>query len=261
MKQVYPRVKKEAIVLSILKPGKDPKHPLSYRPIALMSCLCKTMEQKSGFRKGRCTLDSIISLESKIRNAFVGRHHLVSIFFDIQKAYDRTWRYGILSTLYGYGLRGNLHCFKQNCLAAQKFKVCLGDTLSPSFIQAEGVPQGSILSVTIFICQISPILSQFQPSIQTSLHVDDLQINCEGSDIRLIERQLQTAVNKLVKCSRSVIFWRDMRQPTHIPSTYFISAEEVRKVPQPPKESIKHLLGCGSDISAPSISICCTFPD
>ncbi|GFX65592.1 putative RNA-directed DNA polymerase from transposon X-element [Trichonephila clavipes] len=33
----------------------------------------------------------------------------------------------------------------------------------------------------------------------TSLYVDDLQISCEGSDMRMIERQLQTAVNNIVK--------------------------------------------------------------
>ncbi|GFX62932.1 RNase H domain-containing protein [Trichonephila clavipes] len=32
-----------------------------------------------------------------------------------------------------------------------------------------------------------------------SLYVDDLQISCEGSDLRMIERQLQTAVYNLVK--------------------------------------------------------------
>ncbi|GFW85112.1 RNase H domain-containing protein [Trichonephila clavipes] len=34
---------------------------------------------------------------------------------------------------------------------------------------------------------------------QASLYVDDPQISCEGSDMRMIERQLQTAVNNLVK--------------------------------------------------------------
>ncbi|GFT55209.1 putative RNA-directed DNA polymerase from transposon BS [Trichonephila clavipes] len=33
-----------------------------------------------------------------------------------------------------------------------------------------------------------------------SLYVDDLQISCEGSDMRMIERQLQTAVNNIMKC-------------------------------------------------------------
>ncbi|GFU21467.1 probable RNA-directed DNA polymerase from transposon X-element [Trichonephila clavipes] len=216
--QVYPTQWQEAIVIPILKPGKDPKNPLSYRPIALTSCLCKTLERmanarlvyqleknksiplfQSGFRKGRSTLDNIITLENKIRNAFVRRNHLVSIFFDIEKAYDRTWRYGILRTLFNFGFRGNLPTFIKKFLNLRTFRVRLGGTLSAPFTQAEGVPQGSILSVTLFICHISSILNILSPSIQASLYVDDLQISCEGSDMRMIERQLQTAVNNILK--------------------------------------------------------------
>ncbi|GFT91496.1 putative RNA-directed DNA polymerase from transposon BS [Trichonephila clavipes] len=54
----------------------------------------------SGFRKGRSTLDNLVFLEPQIRDAFVRRHHLVSLFFDIEKAYDRAWRYGILQSRY-----------------------------------------------------------------------------------------------------------------------------------------------------------------
>ncbi|GFV81159.1 putative RNA-directed DNA polymerase from transposon X-element [Trichonephila clavipes] len=43
--QVYRTQWQEAIVIPILKPGKDPKNPLSYRPIAFTSCLCKTLER------------------------------------------------------------------------------------------------------------------------------------------------------------------------------------------------------------------------
>ncbi|GFV94243.1 probable RNA-directed DNA polymerase from transposon X-element [Trichonephila clavipes] len=216
--QVYPTQWQEAIVIPILKPGKDPKNPLRYRPIALTSCLCKTLERmvnarlvyqleknkciplfKSGFRKGRSTLDNIITLENKIRNAFVRRNHLVSIFFDIEKAYDRTWRYGILRTLFNFGLRGNLPTFIKTFLNLRTFRVRLGGTLSAPFTQAEGVPQGNILSFTLFICHISSILNILSPSIQASLYVDDLQISCEGSDMRMIERQLQTAVNNIIK--------------------------------------------------------------
>ncbi|GFU46916.1 probable RNA-directed DNA polymerase from transposon X-element [Trichonephila clavipes] len=154
---------------------------------------------QSGFRKGRSTLDNIITLENKIRNAFVRRNHLVSIFFDIEKAYDRTWRYGILRTLFNFGLRGNLPTFIKHFLQLRTFRVRLGGTFSAPFTQAEGVPQGSILSVTLFICHISSILSILSPSIQASLYVDDLQISCEGSDMRMIERQLQTAVNNIIK--------------------------------------------------------------
>ncbi|GFT35691.1 putative RNA-directed DNA polymerase from transposon X-element [Trichonephila clavipes] len=80
---------REAIVIPILA-GKAATDPLSYCPIALTSCFCKTFERmintrfgicfgerkvyfplQSGFRKGRSTLDNLVFLESQIRDAFV----------------------------------------------------------------------------------------------------------------------------------------------------------------------------------------------
>ncbi|GFW74715.1 putative RNA-directed DNA polymerase from transposon X-element [Trichonephila clavipes] len=46
---------------------------------------------------------------------------------------------------------------------------------------------------------MSNILHQLPPSVRGMLYVDDLQVSCQGSDMRLIERQLQTTVNRLVK--------------------------------------------------------------
>ncbi|GFV75836.1 putative RNA-directed DNA polymerase from transposon BS [Trichonephila clavipes] len=111
---------------------------------------------ESGFCKGRSTLVNIIMPEIEIKNNFVQRNHLVSIFLDIEKEYDRTWRYGKLRILFNFGLRSNLLIFIKNLLNLRTFRA--------------------------------------------SLYVDILQISCEGSDMRTIERQLQTAVNNLVKC-------------------------------------------------------------
>ncbi|GBO07700.1 hypothetical protein AVEN_137422-1 [Araneus ventricosus] len=74
----------------------------------------------------------------------------------------------------------------------------MGNFYSDHFIQAEGVPQGSVLSVTLFIVHLSQILSHLPSSVHGNLYVDDLQISCQGSKMHLIERQLQNAVNKLV---------------------------------------------------------------
>ncbi|GBL78393.1 hypothetical protein AVEN_42909-1 [Araneus ventricosus] len=69
----------------------------------------------------------------------------------------------------------------------------------PSFKSyPEGVPQGSVLSVTLFILHLSQILNHLPSSVHGSLYVDDLQISCQGSNMHLIERQLQNAVNKLL---------------------------------------------------------------
>ncbi|GFV81578.1 putative RNA-directed DNA polymerase from transposon X-element [Trichonephila clavipes] len=46
---------------------------------------------------------------------------------------------------------------------------------------------------------MSNILHHLPPSVRGMLYVDDLQVSYQGSDMRLIERQLQTTVNRLVK--------------------------------------------------------------
>ncbi|GBL75210.1 RNA-directed DNA polymerase from mobile element jockey [Araneus ventricosus] len=89
--QKYPSQWHEAIVIAILKPGKNPSNPLHCRSIALTSCLRKTFERmnnarlifelekqgcispfQSGFRRGRSTFDNLALLETQIRNAHLG---------------------------------------------------------------------------------------------------------------------------------------------------------------------------------------------
>ncbi|KFM60245.1 putative RNA-directed DNA polymerase from transposon X-element, partial [Stegodyphus mimosarum] len=42
---IFPSAWKRAVVIPIPKPGKDPKDPSNYRPIALTSCMCKVFEK------------------------------------------------------------------------------------------------------------------------------------------------------------------------------------------------------------------------
>lgn len=58
-----------------------------------------------GFRKGRSTMDHLIGL------AFIKKEHAVAVFFDLEKAYDTTWKFGILKYLYQLGFTGHLPIF------------------------------------------------------------------------------------------------------------------------------------------------------
>ncbi|XP_055940827.1 uncharacterized protein LOC129971257 [Argiope bruennichi] len=217
---MFPDKWKFAIIIPIPKSGKDPQEPSNYRPIALTSCLCKVFEKmvnarlvhileekefispfQSGFRKNRSTIDNLLALETDIRMAFIKRNHLVSVFFDINKAYDRAWRYGIMKNLYDLKFRGHLPLFIQNFLHQRYFKVRLGNTYSNVYCQEEGVPQGCILSVTLFVLALNPILSVVPASVSKTLYVDDMQISFYARDMRYIERQLQTAINNIVEWS------------------------------------------------------------
>ena len=50
---------------------------------------------QSCFRSERSTNDNLVRLETFIRDAFVKKEHVVAVFFDLEKAYDTTWKYGI----------------------------------------------------------------------------------------------------------------------------------------------------------------------
>ena len=47
-------------------------------------------------------------METYIREAFGRDEQAIAIFFDLEKAYDTTWKYGILKDLHGMGIRGHL---------------------------------------------------------------------------------------------------------------------------------------------------------
>ena len=47
------------------------------------------------------------------------------VFFDLEKAYDTTWKLGTINDLHDFGLKGRLPEFIKNFLSNRTFKVCL----------------------------------------------------------------------------------------------------------------------------------------
>ena len=73
------------------------------------------------------------------KNCFIKKEHVVSVFFDLEKAYDTTWKYGIMSDLHELGLRGRLPTFIENFLSGRSFCVRVATTLSNVFNQEQYV--------------------------------------------------------------------------------------------------------------------------
>ena len=61
-----------------------------------------------GFRNKRGITDNLIRLETFIIKAFIKKENATAIFFDLEKAYDTTWKHGIMKDLHSPGLRGSL---------------------------------------------------------------------------------------------------------------------------------------------------------
>ena len=154
-----------------------------------------------GFQIGKSTTDHLVRLETYIRQGFVKNQHTVGVFFDLEKAYDTTWKGGIMKDLHEMGLKGRFPSFIDNFLKGRKFKVRLDNTHSSLNPQEEGVPQGSILSPTLFTVKINSIIDALPDDIEKSLYVDDLAVYCQSSNMAIIERRLQGCLDKLVTCA------------------------------------------------------------
>ena len=223
LSSLFPTLWKVAIILPIPKANKDNKIPLNYRPISLTSCLCKLLEKmvnlrlmwylekedylspfQSGFRRNRSTIDSLVQFENDIRSAISRNEHSIAIFFDLTKAYDMVWKYDVIKKLSFAGLRGNLLKFVRNFLTGRKIMTRIGGTYSDPVSISEGVPQGSVLSCTLFAVAINDALDGLPSGVRASLYVDDLTIYMSGRSNNLIERHLQLAINELEKwCNRT----------------------------------------------------------
>ena len=215
---ILPKTWKIALIIPVKKPGKEASQATSYRPIALTSCVCKIMEKmintrliwfletsnkisshQFGFRKNRSTLDPLLKLTNQIQEGFARRRKTFGVFFDLEKAYDTTWRRGILEQFHHMGVKGNMMKFLKSFLTDRYIKVRIGNNTSKPFKQQEGVPQGSVLSVTCFIVAINNIMETVDPNVSGSLFVDDFAIYCTESDPKLACNYLQKSIKAACK--------------------------------------------------------------
>jgi len=63
---------------------------------------------QTGFRK---------QLETFVREAFIRKQHAIAVFFDLEKVYYTTWKYGIMQDVFNAGLIFNCksHMLHHKC--------------------------------------------------------------------------------------------------------------------------------------------------
>lgn len=212
-----------AELIPIHKNGKDKRLAKSYRPVSLTSCLCKVLERlvnkrlmwvleknkvlpktQSGYRKARSTTDHLVQLEAELQYTFIQKQIAIGVFFDAEAAYDRVWKYGVLQKLHNLGFRGYLPKFVEQFLSGRMFRVRIGSTTSNIFRQENGLPQGCVLSTTLFLLAVLDFARPLPREVKMFQFVDDLAIFCRGRDPTRVINKLQEAINRIQGVAQSI---------------------------------------------------------
>ena len=167
---------KKATIIPIHKKGKDKKNPNSYQPISLVSCLGKLLEKvinrrllsflednnvlsqtQTGYRKHRSTGDQLALIAQELENAFQEKKKVVVVFFDLTKPFDKVWQEGLLLKVLQSWVSGKMYKWIRCILQDRSARVKLDGYMSESIKMRKGVPQGGVISPTLFLLYINNI--------------------------------------------------------------------------------------------------------
>ena len=173
----FPSCWKRALIQPVPKKG-DPSLPSNYRPIALTSILSKVFEsiinrkiwgcdefsksisdRQYGFRKERSTGDLLTLLSDSWSTTIRNFGETFAVALDISKAFDRVWHKALISKLPSYGFYPSLCNLISDFLSGRSIAVMVEGHRSSFKSINSGVPQGSVLSPTLFLIFINDLLS------------------------------------------------------------------------------------------------------
>ena len=110
-----------------------------------------------GFRSSRSTADLLTVVSNRIARAFSRSGATRAVALDISKAFDRVWHAGLLHKLKSYGISGQIFGLISSFLSNRRLWVVLDGKSSQEYPVNAGVPQGSILGLTLSLLYVNDL--------------------------------------------------------------------------------------------------------
>ncbi|GFX78899.1 RNA-directed DNA polymerase from mobile element jockey [Trichonephila clavipes] len=187
----FPNAWKTAVVIPILKPGKNPKLAQSHSPISLLPVLSKLAEkiistrlneflenenilipEQHGFHPRLSPTHQLLRVVECIKEGNNRNQCTAAVFLDIQKAFDRVWHTGLLFKLITYKIPPQIILLLNSYISDRTFSVKINRTYSQE--KSAGIAQGSILDPVLFNLYVNDIIKSTNTML--CMHADDTAI-------------------------------------------------------------------------------------
>ena len=171
----FPKNWRKAIIVPIPKIN-TPEEIGDLRPIALTPLPGKIIERfihtqiskhleelhlltefQNGFRKEHSTLDTIFKFTTDLQHNKNNKINTIALYIDFKKAFDTVNHKLLLKKLHFFGFRHIALNWIKTYLTNRTQQTQIGNDLSTERPVNTGVPQGSILGPTFFLCYINDI--------------------------------------------------------------------------------------------------------
>ena len=181
-------------MIPIHKPGKDNTEDTSYSPIRMKSCMVKLLERiintrlkrflytkkkllvpQVAFREQQCTEDQTTYLAHEIEDGFQRKKQTLSVWIDLQKAFDKVWTDGPLLKLRRCNIFGNMIKWIKSYRHNRRAMVVIDNNRSKMILHRHGVPQGGVLSPTLFIVFMNDLVKQLPTFVKSAMYANDVE--------------------------------------------------------------------------------------
>ena len=254
-------------IIFLKKEGKDSyANPGAYRPISITSYLGKLFEKIQAARlyahyvnKGLLDPDQEGFTPSKNTGRYLNRLHLsikadkkqgktsICLFVDLEKAFDSTWKEGLIVKLAKDGVRGNFLKLIMSFLNQRTVQLKVNGVIGPIRQCSDvGLPQGSALSpilFKIFLMDLAGDLSS-RSNVDVFKFADDGSLKATGEStpacLATFNEILETVhkwSNKwrmVINCNRNksevIAFSTAENDSSLVPKTFKIGNKEIHRV-------------------------------
>ena len=186
--------------------GKDPLDKNNYRGITVASVLAKVLESlilerlntvlleagvphvnQTAYRRHVGCTDAIFATQETIARHVREGSTIHMCLYDLQKAFDSVEFPVLLDRLFSIGVNGKTWRIIKDWYEGGSCRVKLEDRFSNAFLVQRGVRQGSVLSPTLFLLVMDPLLKKLE-SASLGLKINDLFVGgfAHADDIRTI---------------------------------------------------------------------------